>query len=257
MQPRKRGRRRARLPLGTRPGFYRRRPQAPPRPVTIGRRRSGRPAGRPLRRHPLVRQSTINQPIPRFGPEAPPHRRIGAVPDRRSQKHSATPARAPQAAPLVVANARRSPGYVCALRLNRHRLEHPLGRAGLLRRLWAASLAGAPSEVLLAESLDARPRAKFSVRLAQAGLALGGHRRGPAQVCSGVVSPSTAPTAVAADADDDRLLAAALTRRADPIASAGKRHLLPLGEHEGLPIVSARRAIAQLEARPDPGSSAV
>ena len=42
-------------------------------------------------------------------------------------KHSATPARAPQTAPLVVANARRSPSYGCALRLADGALGRPLG----------------------------------------------------------------------------------------------------------------------------------
>ena len=50
-------------------------------------------------------------------------------------KHSAASARAPEMAPLVVANARRSPGYGCALRLDRRHVGHPLGRAGILHRL--------------------------------------------------------------------------------------------------------------------------
>lgn len=60
-----------------------------------------------------------------------------------------------------------------------------------------------------------------------------------------VVSPSTTPRVVAADADDDHVLAAALAGRADMIASGHrhKRHLLPLGQHEGIPNVTARQAV--------------
>ena len=65
---------------------------------------------------------------------APPRRRASARAAEEPVKHSATPARAPQTTPLVVANARRSPSYVCALRLDRHRLGRPLGRAGILHR---------------------------------------------------------------------------------------------------------------------------
>lgn len=104
------------------------------------------------------------------------------------------------------------------------------------------------SEVLQAELLDVLSRAKFSVRLAQAGMA-------PASLVDElrklavVVSPSTTPRVVAADADDDHVLAAAVTGRAGLIASGAKRHLLPLGEHEGIPIVTAGQAVARLEAR--------
>ena len=44
------------------------------------------------------------------------------------------------------------------------------------------------------------------------------------------------------------MLAAAVAGHADLIASGDQRHLLPLGEHEGIPIVTARQAVAQLEA---------
>lgn len=104
------------------------------------------------------------------------------------------------------------------------------------------------SELLLAELLDVLSRAKFSERLAQAGLApasLAGDRRKLAVV----VAPSTTPRVIAADADDDHVLAAAQAGRADLIASGDKRHLLPLGEHEGIPIVTARQAVELVEAR--------
>jgi putative PIN family toxin of toxin-antitoxin system len=122
---------------------------------------------------------------------------------------------------------------------------------GLPRQLLAAAQTDAfelcTSEVLLAELLDVLSRAKFSARLAQAGIS-------PASLVDDlrklavVVSPSTAPRVVAADPDDDHVLAAAVAGHADLIASGDQRHLLPLGEHEGIPIVTARQAVAQLEA---------
>lgn len=123
---------------------------------------------------------------------------------------------------------------------------------GLPRRLLSAATAGdfelCTSEMLLAERQDVLSRAKFSMRLAQAGLA-------PASLVDDlrklavVVAPPTTPRVVAADADDDHVLAAAQAGRADLIASGDKRHMLPLGEHEGIPIVTARQAVELVEAR--------
>jgi len=104
------------------------------------------------------------------------------------------------------------------------------------------------SEVLLAELLDVLSREKFAVRLAQAGIAptsfVDDLRR-----LAVVVSPSTTPRVVTADADDDHVLAAALAGRADLIASGDKRHLLPLRQYGGVPIVTARQAVDYLQAR--------
>ena len=54
---------------------------------------------------------------------------------------------------------------------------------------------------------------------------------------------------VPSDPDDDQLLAAALAGVADIIASGDKRHLLPLGHYQGIPIVTAREEAGRLEAR--------
>ena len=61
-------------------------------------------------------------------------RRIDRV-SREPVNKSDTPARASQTTPLVVANARRSLSYGCALRLDWRRLDRPLGRAGFIHRL--------------------------------------------------------------------------------------------------------------------------
>lgn len=53
-------------------------------------------------------------------------------------------------------------------------------------------------------------------------------------------------------ADDDHVIAAAVTGQADLIASGDKRDLLPLGSYAGIPIVTAREAVERLEVGSEP-----
>lgn len=62
------------------------------------------------------------------------------------------------------------------------------------------------------------------------------------------VSPLATPRVVAADADDDHVLACALAADADLIVSGDKRHLLPLGSYQHIPIVSAAEAVIRIGA---------
>ncbi len=48
------------------------------------------------------------------------------------------------------------------------------------------------------------------------------------------------------DPDDNHILAAAIAGRADLIVSGDKKHMLALGKVEGIPIVTARDALARL-----------
>jgi hypothetical protein len=57
------------------------------------------------------------------------------------------------------------------------------------------------------------------------------------------------PGAVPADPADDMVLACAVEGQADLIVS-GDRHLLDLGEYQGIPIVTAREFLEQLQAAP-------
>jgi len=59
-----------------------------------------------------------------------------------------------------------------------------------------------------------------------------------------VVSPTAVPRVIVKDADDDHVLAAALAGNADLIASGDKRHVLPLGSYEGIPVVTARLGLS-------------
>lgn len=61
-----------------------------------------------------------------------------------------------------------------------------------------------------------------------------------------VVSPPSAPPVVTADADDDHVIAAAVAAGADLLIS-GDRHVLALGTHAGVRIVSPAEALRVLE----------
>ena len=68
-----------------------------------------------------------------------------------------------------------------------------------------------------------------------------------------VVGPSEQVSAVRADPDDDRILECALEARADIIVS-GDAHLLELGRHEGIRILSPSEFLRMMrEGMPGPG----
>ena len=123
---------------------------------------------------------------------------------------------------------------------------------GLPRRLVNGALAGefelCTSEVLLAELLEVLSREKFAARLVQAKMTPQGFVDDLRRVAV-IVSPTAVPRVIEHDADDDHVLAAALSGRADLIASGDKRHVLPLGSYHGMPIVTAREAVERLDAR--------
>jgi predicted nucleic acid-binding protein len=64
-----------------------------------------------------------------------------------------------------------------------------------------------------------------------------------------MVSPPNVPSIIPTDPDDDHVLAAALTGQVDLVVSGDKRDLLPLGNYQGIAIVTVREAISKLEAR--------
>jgi len=122
---------------------------------------------------------------------------------------------------------------------------------GLPRELVDAAKAGSfelcTSEPLLAELLDVLSRSKFAARLAQAKVTPAGIVDDLRRLAI-VVAPTSVPSVVPTDPDDDHVLAAALAGGADLIASGDKRDLLPLGSYQGIDIVTAREAISRLEA---------
>ena len=61
-----------------------------------------------------------------------------------------------------------------------------------------------------------------------------------------LVEPTEVPAVVLKDPADDHVIAAAIAAGADLIVSGDKRHLLALGEHRGIAIVSPADALATL-----------
>lgn len=63
-----------------------------------------------------------------------------------------------------------------------------------------------------------------------------------------LVEPASVPRVVAGDDDDDQIIAAAVAARADLIVSGDRKHLLPLGSHQGIDIVDAAEAVRRIAA---------
>ena len=63
-----------------------------------------------------------------------------------------------------------------------------------------------------------------------------------------LVEPASVPRVVLGDVDDDQVIAAAVAARADLIVSGDRKHLLPLGSHQGIDIVDAAEAVRRIAA---------
>lgn len=63
-----------------------------------------------------------------------------------------------------------------------------------------------------------------------------------------LVIPASVLPVVANDADDDHVIAAAVAARAELIVTGDRRHLLPIGTHQGIAIVTAREVVDKLDA---------
>jgi predicted nucleic acid-binding protein len=61
-----------------------------------------------------------------------------------------------------------------------------------------------------------------------------------------VPAPETPPEAVTGDPADDLILACAVHASVDALVSGDRRHLLPVGEHRGVRIVTPQALLAEL-----------
>lgn len=61
-----------------------------------------------------------------------------------------------------------------------------------------------------------------------------------------VAAPGTAPDAITGDPDDDLVLECAVLADAQIVVSGDRRHLLPVGEHRGVRIVTPQQLLAEL-----------
>ncbi len=100
------------------------------------------------------------------------------------------------------------------------------------------------SPALLTELGDVLTRSMPTARLALLGRAAHEVLREYADAAE-LVIPAAVPPVVAADADDDQVIAAAVAAEADLLVS-GDRHLLALGRHNVLDIVTAADALERI-----------
>jgi putative PIN family toxin of toxin-antitoxin system len=104
------------------------------------------------------------------------------------------------------------------------------------------------SPEMLAELEDVLSRPKFAPRLEAAGVTATELVTGYASLAQ-VVRLSAVEPVIADDPDDDVVLATASAARAGVIVS-GDRHLLSLGQHQGIAILSTADLLARLQPPP-------
>lgn len=128
--------------------------------------------------------------------------------------------------------------------------------AGLLwngppRRRLQAAIAGEAdlfsSAVLLDELVYTLGYAKFAGRIDSFGTSIAALVAQYTALVS-LVAPASVPRVVANDADDDHVIAAAVAARAELIVTGDRKHLLPIGSHRGIAIVTAREVVERLVA---------
>lgn len=103
------------------------------------------------------------------------------------------------------------------------------------------------SPVLLDELAHTLGHAKFASRIRAFGTGVEALVAQYTALVS-LVTPATVPRVVANDADDDHVIAAAVAARAALIVTGDRKHLLPIGSHQGIAIVTAREVVDRLAA---------
>ena len=103
------------------------------------------------------------------------------------------------------------------------------------------------SPVLIDELARTLAYPKFASRIVSFGTSIDGLVAQYAALVS-LVSPSATPRIVFADADDDHVIAAAVAAQAQLIVTGDRKHLLPIGSHQGIAIIAVREALDRFEA---------
>lgn len=103
------------------------------------------------------------------------------------------------------------------------------------------------SPVLLDELAHTLGYSKFDKRIEAFGTSIAA-LVGQYTALVSLVVPASVPRIVANDADDDHVIAAAVAARAELIVTGDRKHLLPIGSHQGIAIVTAREVLDRIEA---------
>lgn len=104
------------------------------------------------------------------------------------------------------------------------------------------------SPALLDELVHTLRYAKFAARIRAFGASVDA-LVGQYTALVSLVAPAVVPRVIANDADDDQVIAAAVTARAELIVTGDRAHLLPVGSHRGVAIVTAREVVERLSVR--------
>ena len=104
------------------------------------------------------------------------------------------------------------------------------------------------SAVLLDELAHTLGYSRFAARIESFGTSIAGLVAQYTALAS-LVAPTGVPRVVANDADDDHVIAAAVAARAELIVTGDRKHLLPIGIHQGIAIVTAREVVDRIEAK--------
>ena len=107
------------------------------------------------------------------------------------------------------------------------------------------------SLTLVAELAEVIARDKFAEQVRAAGLSATELVQDYERLAE-IVTPEPLPAPASRDPDDDHVLACALAAKAELIVSGDKRHLLILGEYQGIPIRTASEALSRLTAASPP-----
>lgn len=103
------------------------------------------------------------------------------------------------------------------------------------------------SAVLLDELAHTLAYAKFASRIEGFGTSISALVAHYTALITLVV-PADVPRVVAADADDDHVIAAAVAARAELIVTGDRKHLLPIGSRRGIAIIEAAEALRRITA---------
>jgi uncharacterized protein len=104
------------------------------------------------------------------------------------------------------------------------------------------------SAALLEELADVLTRPTPTKRLALVGNTVPGVLNDYIEIIE-LVEPAAVPRVVPGDIDDDQVIAAAVAANADLIISGDRKHLLPMGRHRGIEIVTAAEALTRIASR--------